>query len=178
MAVKYRLPCACGKSVEVDSSQAGLSVACACGQQMEVPTHRGLMQLERVELAPSKVLKSGGGDHGSSNWGPRKGLRFLGITVEVIYAVFMAFLFTRPSPDPIGPVLEQAEPAIALQFWEPLRTGIDTTETEVGKDLTKYLVNRQMWLITANSVGGAALLLLILTFVVPDRSRNKTKLAR
>ena len=47
----YLLPCSCGKSIPIDTSQAGQEVRCSCGQSQEVPTLRGIRQLLQAEQA-------------------------------------------------------------------------------------------------------------------------------
>ncbi len=71
----YLLPCACGKKIEVEGSQAGLSVRCSCGAELSVPTMRGLASLERTE---PRALPS---ERPSAPWGPRQGLIFLGLLI-------------------------------------------------------------------------------------------------
>ncbi len=73
----YYLPCSCGKKIEVDAGQAGLSVRCQCGADLTVPTMRGLKQLEPVE-APSEVVAA---ETQQANWGARQGVVFLGLVV-------------------------------------------------------------------------------------------------
>ncbi|MGL6195868.1 MAG: hypothetical protein ACRC2T_13715 [Thermoguttaceae bacterium] len=38
MAQKYLLPCTCGESVPIETTQAGQTVTCSCGLQLQVPT--------------------------------------------------------------------------------------------------------------------------------------------
>lgn len=172
MAVKYRLPCACGQSIEVDSSQSGLNVVCACGKQLEVPTHRGLTQLERVDSAPATTAGSIASGQASSNWGLRQGLQFLGSVMLIGAVGLLAFVWTRPHLDPIEFVLEHAEPARAIQEWGNLRSGIDTHETQIGQDLAKYLINKRTWLIFAYILAGTGALVFVVSFLAPARPKS------
>lgn len=53
--MKYLLPCSCGNSIPIETSQAGQTVTCSCGQMQEVPTMRAIRQLEPAhETAPAK----------------------------------------------------------------------------------------------------------------------------
>ncbi|HEV3005920.1 MAG TPA: hypothetical protein VGX78_15745 [Pirellulales bacterium] len=75
MKSMYLLPCTCGKKIEVDAGQAGLSVRCSCGVDVPVPTMRGLALLERTE---PRTLPSEGP---STDWGRSQGLVFLGLVI-------------------------------------------------------------------------------------------------
>ena len=44
---KYLLPCNCGESIAIDSTQAGQTVSCHCGLTSQVPSMRSIQQLER-----------------------------------------------------------------------------------------------------------------------------------
>jgi hypothetical protein len=48
MSAKYLLPCECGQSIAIDSSQAGQQVSCACGKSQEAPTLRAMRNLPSV----------------------------------------------------------------------------------------------------------------------------------
>lgn len=79
---KYLLPCECGNKVEVDTTQAGLSVECTCGTKLKVPSMRGLAECERVEEQAVQL---------TSNWGIGKGLLLLGTVIFLsgtAYAVY------------------------------------------------------------------------------------------
>ncbi len=58
--MKYLLNCSCGKSVPIETSQAGQAVACSCGKQLEAPTMRMIRQLEPAsEEGADRATKSG-----------------------------------------------------------------------------------------------------------------------
>jgi hypothetical protein len=48
MSQKYRMPCTCGATHVVDTTQAGITLVCSCKRRLEVPTIRGLKNLEPV----------------------------------------------------------------------------------------------------------------------------------
>jgi hypothetical protein len=49
MSKRFLLPCACGKKLVVDATQAGEQLRCECGTSVLVPTLRGLKDLEPVD---------------------------------------------------------------------------------------------------------------------------------
>ncbi len=54
--MKYALPCSCGKTIPIETSQAGETVTCSCGKQLEVPTMRAIRQLDPLrELTPART---------------------------------------------------------------------------------------------------------------------------
>jgi len=83
MSTKYLLPCECGKSIPVATSQAGSQVACECGAEMEVPTMRGLRELEREEEESPQA----GQKMREKSWDPRYGVGMLGAIVAVVAAI-------------------------------------------------------------------------------------------
>jgi hypothetical protein len=95
MKTLYLLPCSCGKKIEVDGGQAGLTARCSCGAEMPVPTMRGLATLERVEPRASPSEPSG------SNWGTRQGIIFLGLVIIFAASIGGAFTwYTTPREKP------------------------------------------------------------------------------
>ncbi|MHB8863379.1 MAG: hypothetical protein ACYC6N_13305 [Pirellulaceae bacterium] len=76
--MKYLLPCACGKSVPVETSQAGGTVRCSCGNALDVPPMRLLRQLAVADAAvATKVSRQ-------RSWSIFQGLFFaIGLTFLV-----------------------------------------------------------------------------------------------
>ena len=68
MPAQYLLPCECGNTTPIDTSQAGSSVVCACGRKLEVPSLRAIR-----ELAPL----GNASEHRKSEWNPAAGLIFV-----------------------------------------------------------------------------------------------------
>jgi hypothetical protein len=85
MKTHYLLPCACGKKIEVDGGQAGLTARCVCGAEVSVPTMRGLATLERVE--PRASLS----ERPSTDWGTRQGTVFLGLVIALAASIGGAY---------------------------------------------------------------------------------------
>jgi hypothetical protein len=86
MAAQYLLPCECGKTTPIDTSQAGSSVACVCGKQLEVPSLRVIR-----ELTPSDQTT----DADKYLWNPIAGLTFaIGVIIALVgggVAVYSSF---------------------------------------------------------------------------------------
>ena len=49
--MKYLLPCDCGQDVEIETSQAGQTVACGCGQMLTVPS---MLKIKTLPNVPQK----------------------------------------------------------------------------------------------------------------------------
>jgi hypothetical protein len=95
MKTLYLLPCSCGKKIEVDGGQAGLTAHCSCGTEVPVPTMRGLATLERVEPRALPSEPSG------SNWGTRQGIIFLGLVITFAASIGGAITwYTTPKEKP------------------------------------------------------------------------------
>lgn len=56
MSQKYLLPCSCGKSVPVETSQAGSDVVCQCGETLKVPSMLKIKKLRPLEEALADEL--------------------------------------------------------------------------------------------------------------------------
>jgi hypothetical protein len=75
MPVRYLLSCSCGKSIPVESRQAGGTVTCACGQTLQAPSLRGLREMPVVQ--DTAVAER--------PWGMRQG----GVTLCIVLAVVL-----------------------------------------------------------------------------------------
>jgi len=69
MAAQYLLPCECGNTTPIDTSQAGDTVVCQCGQRLEVPSLRAIR-----ELTPHADQA----DQRKYEWSPAAGMIFVG----------------------------------------------------------------------------------------------------
>lgn len=158
---KYLLPCSCGQSVPVGVHQAGLTVACACGKQLDVPTRRAITQLQpMVEAAPPSATAGG--------WGLRQRMMFLGALLLVpALAGLAAIQLTWPA-DEIGPLIAQAGPADAREWWQALRAGIDTRTNPASLQFVARLNAYRLW--TFVCYGGLAVggLLIGAAFLTPN----------
>jgi hypothetical protein len=82
--MQYLLPCtACGRTLPIDLGQAGQRVPCACGKLVEVPTLRGIKALAPAKAADGAMEKARGPQPAA--WSPLQGALFsIGILVAVI----------------------------------------------------------------------------------------------
>jgi len=167
MKTAYLLPCQCGEKLQVDSSQAGLSVRCQCGADVAIPTLRGLDKLERSasQVAPP-----------ARDWGPRQATIFLGGFMAAIALPAVAGLrFTAPAfpqaqldaiIEKAGATddLDQLAPEQLYSLWNQLKRGTEynaTIEymTLLGKYEEASTVYRQRMRIAIGAlVLGAAIL--------------------
>lgn len=163
MGVQYLLPCTCGKTTTVDSSQSGLRVACQCGQQLDVPTHLGLQRLER---AVASVATSPGDAKASAGWGKRQGLLFLAtVFVAAAAAVWLWAHNSMPS-DPWVSWLDEAEPQDLFYYWPSLASSIDVSSSEIGQMAIKEAEKAKLWKIAAYLAAGVGLALGVCALLV------------
>lgn len=133
MTTAYLIPCTCGEKLRIDASQAGLDVRCTCGRDVKAPTLRGLSQLERVEVAPTKAPPM--------EWGALHRLLLGGSLIAVCGLAIAAWFWMKTPPyDPemkVDPELMaeittriKALPAeTIIEEWQKLATeGLDRSE--------------------------------------------------
>jgi hypothetical protein len=131
VAVRYLVPCTCGRKVPVESRQAGQTVVCACGAALEVPTLLRLAALEQEEsaaAAPSPVVA----------WGLGQAVALVGLVVLLVALAGAIYLcFDRPllptvDPQKIHEVVQSMPPAVAYRNWNKLRDqGLDPKDTAI-----------------------------------------------
>ncbi|HEV3023910.1 MAG TPA: hypothetical protein VGX76_15650, partial [Pirellulales bacterium] len=144
----YLLPCTCGKKIEVDAGQAGLSVRCSCGADVPVPTMRGLALLERTE---PRILPSEGP---STDWGRRQGLIFLGLVIMLAASLGGLYVWwvrpiLRPWTDEAGAMVRAPVVELNLEksweLWKQLRQGPDA-QHNIGGGMEEFLMaERRSW---------------------------------
>ena len=88
MAVQYLLPCECGSTTPIDTSQAGGSVVCSCGETLEVPSLRAIRDLTPLSET-TEVRKY--------QWNPTAGLLFVSGLIIAITGGGVAFSMHRYS---------------------------------------------------------------------------------
>lgn len=145
MKKKYLLTCRCGRSVPVESNQAGLSVSCACGETIDVPSFRELSSTARVIATDTPESASL-----QTQWGPREATIFLGLALMATAAGVGAYLFfNRPTPPRFiihGDRVRQSIEALTLEetfeLWQALRGGI---REEYVPDIAIYNVQRNFY---------------------------------
>lgn len=130
MSTKYLLPCDCGQSIPIETSQAGDFVTCQCGVKLEAPTFRNIRHLPLAEEQDATNASSGGG------WGLRQGVITLSLLLTLLFAGLGAYVWAN---DPVAPKgfdpisrsaaisqgLEKMTPVDAymnwIQHYKPLR---------------------------------------------------------
>jgi hypothetical protein len=103
--MRHLLPCPCGQSIPIDTSQAGERITCAkCGQSQDAPTYRGIkaLPLDAADVAAAKQAQQAAGE-----WSPTQGYLFaLGLVLLLIGlcgAVYCAYVVRQidvPDPTP------------------------------------------------------------------------------
>jgi hypothetical protein len=122
MASDYLLPCTCGRTHRVSSSQAGSAIACPCGAKLEVPTMRELKKLEPAAAgAPSR----------QRTWGLPQGLLFLGMVLVGLGVLagsyFSLIVMPAPGESDVAPEqLAKMPPDLAIAYWNSLQQGMPT----------------------------------------------------
>ncbi|MDR3111107.1 MAG: hypothetical protein LBU65_15675 [Planctomycetaceae bacterium] len=102
--MKYQLPCQCGLTIAVETSQAGGQVVCSCGQQIQVPS---LIKLK--QLPPDDNLPVVSAEHGVN---PRMILLFIGLALLAGTIAFGCYVYEeRPIAykvleKPVGKILD------------------------------------------------------------------------
>lgn len=91
----YLLPCACGKSIPVEVSQAGDRVTCECGAQVEVPP---LRQIHQLPVQPEAA------DAGrpQSDWAVHQGVLTAGLLIALALAALGGWWWISEPPMPKG----------------------------------------------------------------------------
>jgi hypothetical protein len=154
MKQAYLLPCKCGQKVEVDTTQAGLTVKCTCGSTLDVPTMRDIVRLECAGVAGSSGAK-----RGTSNWGPRQGYTLVGALIALIGLSWLGYqLWTMPEdlyvlPSEIRAEVEELSPAELVQQFNALRKGLDPTELPIIKANRAYREWHRRWTYVAAGIG-------------------------
>jgi len=127
MPSKYLLPCECGASVPIETSQAGQSVPCACGRTLEIPSLRAIRALETT-LPDAAELKTA-----APQWNLGAGVLFaVGLSFALIAgavasaAQFKHWQFSNYRPvqqnlDRFVAELDTATPTQLLDEWHAAR---------------------------------------------------------
>ncbi len=145
MATKYRLPCDCGRHVEVDARRAGQTLPCECGQSIDVPTMRQLRQHERVGRPEAD-------DARSPSWSLRQGVVFvIGSVLVVISLIIGVLQFSMAhSFNTAAPIVNKpwhrgwADSLSPEQSWDAWQEFSDLHQFPLEQPGTPtYLVNRR-----------------------------------
>ncbi|MFV1965704.1 MAG: hypothetical protein ACC628_09805 [Pirellulaceae bacterium] len=165
--MKYLLPCDCGKSVRIEVSQAGQTVACACGKSLDIPAMRAIREL--VPDEPIEVPSAG------RRWSAAHGAGFaigslllvsglgIGIVSHLQYAYMKTQIPPLPSAEATAAWVAEIDDWSAMQAWEFWQT---TRVEEVPKVSMHALITRRVdgvhqRALLAYGIAGGGLLLAI-----------------
>ncbi len=165
MIVRYRLPCACGQTVLVERSQAGLSVACSCGKSLEVPTIRGLAQLEAVQSAPDQ-----------RRWTAQYGLLLIGALIALVAGGVTAWRVVRLGPDQFSEAsinatlqehlsqIDKMPPGEVVLLWQPLRNLPYIEDPQAKKQYygERAAYQRWTWVLAGIAAAGALFCVIVI----------------
>lgn len=126
MAVKYLLPCPCGRRVRVEPRQAGETILCTCGASLQAPTLSKILSLEPAPPeAPSTPT--------AHAWNAKHQLKLLGSVLILIALAGGTWLhLARPvsrfdivDPEQISQSAKKLSPLQAWNIWETMKQGLD-----------------------------------------------------
>jgi hypothetical protein len=101
--MRHLLPCPCGQSIPIDTSQAGEQITCAkCGHSQDAPTYRGIKALP---LDPGDVAAAKKAQAATPEWSPMQGYLFaIGLVMLLVglcgaaYCVYVVRAIDVPEP--------------------------------------------------------------------------------
>ena len=164
MTTRYLLPCKCGENLQLDASEAGLTLTCVCGAQLEAPTLRGLSKLQKVVVLdpPAKEV-----------WGSRQRGIVIGTLVALLGFAFGLYWTIKPSvtPHEVGgfrEISDDAPPAEALALWQQIQIeGLVRAPEQFAEK--KYRRPRRLawwWMIAGYLTGVAGLAVIGLSYLL------------
>ena len=170
MTTRYLLPCKCGENLQVDASEAGLTLTCVCGAQLEAPTLRGLTKLQKVVVLdpPAKEV-----------WGGRQRGIVIGTLVALLGFSLGLYWTMKPSVTPrealdIRELSHDASPAETLVLWQQIQIqGLFRASETVAEK--KYRRPRRLawwWMIAGYLTGVAGLAVIGLSYLIASASRQ------
>jgi hypothetical protein len=129
MTRPYLLPCRCGKTIPIETRQAGETVRCACGAEQEAPTLLEIRKLPQVEPDPAAP-----GSVAAPGWGLPEQLTLVGAILLVIGLLLAGyFQATRPAlpaPADIRRRVGHATPVELVHGFRALRQmGLPTEQS-------------------------------------------------
>jgi hypothetical protein len=119
--MKYLLPCSCGKSVAIETSQAGERVRCACGNMLDAPTMRLIREL------PPAVAETSRKSARDRTWSLSQRLLFSGGLATLVTGLILAGIFqvgrsglkTEEAPwDNLERAYQDIDQMTILQTWD------------------------------------------------------------
>jgi len=171
----YLLPCRCGKSVVVTTSQAGQRIACShgCGNSLEVPTLAGLRKLEEVAISRPSARSQ------TRAWTPRQQLLLVGVLLAILGGAWAVYVWrTWPpvpqeavNPEDLAQRTRQIKPLEALHLWEALLAGraVDGTLLDDNAQMMGKVHEHRWVLAAALAVAGLGIAVAIAARLLPQR---------
>jgi len=162
---QYLLPCPCGQSIRVTTSQAGATVRCGCGDEVPVPTRSQIQALE-----PAPPLSSSRPTAG--RWTGRHRRLLLGGLVTVVALALFGYTYASC---PRLPEIEN-RPLLSLwPYWQELRQGLDrhpsAWERKYLETVDQSRLGQALWL----SVAGLGFAFTAMSFVMRSGKGRKQK---
>lgn len=166
MKTAYLLPCACGRELEVDVSQAGSDIVCECGSSVGVPTIRQLKQLKVSRTQP--VIAAATRPGWTATQGTVFSLSLLVAIVALVFAGYQGLIFwsTTKVNDPAAELIRDMNqevdgwtPEVALGFFgNEAAQGLGTPFTPFWTEIDKVHEASRLRLIGGIIVAGVGLL--------------------
>jgi len=165
----YRLPCSCGQSVRVSTSQAGQTVHCTCGAPLEVPTLRGLRSLPPDD--PDN------GTNRATAWENRQRLLFSLTLVSLGSLVLGGYLWMRlpappraSTPAEIKTAFAHGAPEEVFAVYEDLKHGLHNPAQPTAVEQRQLMV-LAVWIALGIGLCG---LIAVLVFTLRARKNGRS----
>ncbi|TWT85744.1 hypothetical protein Pla123a_05510 [Posidoniimonas polymericola] len=178
----HLLPCACGKSIPVEVSQAGDRVTCECGAQVEVPPLRQLRELPVQEDAAAPVTRP------KSDWAVHQGVLTAGMLIALTLAGIGLWRWAHEPPMPKGfdaeatgqrvdNFVDQMTPGQAYGQWVTSYSqsrGLEVMQSDQEEALIAYIGHlRQLrWALLTGAAVVAVLSVLLYLQLKPRKQRS------
>jgi hypothetical protein len=165
MPTKYLLPCDCGKKLEVESTESGLTKACECGALLVVPKLRELTKLEKVAVA----------DAAYRAWGGRQRGVVLGAVLAVLgfgFGLYASLFIGQNAREyqvagkmpPAMVIEDDAAPATVLREFQLMqRQGLAAAPVEVVEKYQRQRRVKFWWMLLGFGTGVVGLAVIGLT---------------
>lgn len=159
MSTRYRMPCTCGRQLDVSATQAGETVRCSCGAEVTVPNLRELTRFEVAEAPQTKRSRR------RRSWTKRQGWILLGAMIAVM-ALGMAALIegTRPRLADV----QELRPIEVWTIWRDVARGPDRNLTVMEQQFLQMLGIRRVWQIGLLTAAAAGLVLMAVAYAMPE----------
>jgi hypothetical protein len=175
VAIRYLLPCSCGRKVPVETRQAGETTRCECGLPLEIPR---LLELKRLE----KAAVSEDGVRNPLVWGIGHSLVLSGMVV-LVGVVLLWYLvlqnaqgdpYSRMTPDQVRAHCQKMSPLQTWQTWMYFQqNGINPRKDRFEREILGLFGQRQLLLTYLGIAGGAGAALVVGGIFLVRRKRRE-----